>query len=356
MKTHEDKGDFRILFHTAEQRRARVRTSFFRFLAISVATLCMPPSGVKSAKAQAPAMNVASSAQIRALKITVLSTMLADTAGLGEWGFCALVEGDGRRILLDTGAHPETVLQNARDLNIDLSDVKDVILTHNHSDHVGGLMPLRREMMKKNQAALSVAHVSRGIFYSRPSPRGEQNEMIGIRKDYEAIGGKCIEHTEGFDIFPGAWLSGPVPRKYPERNWSPGGKVQTPSGLVEDNIPEDQSLVLNTSRGLVVLTGCGHAGIINILTCAKQRFPNQPVYGVVGGLHLFAASDEKLNWTGDKLRDFKVANLLGAHCTGIEAVYRLRERAGLTRQSAVVGSVGSVFTLGEGIRPGMLAK
>jgi len=271
-------------------------------------------------------------------------------------GFSALVEADDHRILLDTGGHPETVLQNARDLNIDLSDVSDAILTHNHGDHVGGLIPLRREMMKKNPAALSVAHVSRGIFYSRPSPKGEQNEMIGIRKDYEASGGKCIEHAEGFDIFPGAWLTGPVPRKYPERNWSPDGKVQTPSGLVEDNIPEDQSLVLNTSRGLVVLTGCGHAGIINILTYAKQRFPNQPVYGVVGGLHLFAASDEQLNWTGDKLKEFKVANLLGAHCTGIEAVYRLRERAGLTRKSAIVGSVGSMFTLGEGIHAGMLAK
>jgi len=335
-----------------------MRTPFRCLISISaVAALCIPAIGLKSAKAQAPATSVASSAQISALKITVLSTMLVgDTSGLGEWGFSALVEGDGRRILLDTGNHPETVLQNVRDLKIDLSDVKDVILTHNHWDHVGGLMPLRREMMKKNKAALSVAHVGRGIFYSRPSPEGEQNQMIAIRKDYEASGAKCIEHAEAFDIFPGAWVTGPVPRKYPERTWSPGGKVNTPSGLVEDNIPEDQSLVLNTSRGLVVLTGCGHAGIINILTYAKQRFPNQPVYGVVGGLHLFAASDEQLNWTGDKLRDFKVANLLGAHCTGIEAVYRLRERAGLTRQTAVVGSVGSVFTLGEGIRPGMLAK
>jgi 7,8-dihydropterin-6-yl-methyl-4-(beta-D-ribofuranosyl)aminobenzene 5'-phosphate synthase len=217
-------------------------------------------------------------------------------------------------------------------------------------------MPLRREMMRNNSAALSVAHVSRGIFYSRPSPKGEQNEMIAIRKDYEASGGKCIKHAEGFDIFPGAWLTGPVPRKYPERNSSPGDKVQTPSGLVEDNIPEDQSLVLDTSQGLVVLTGCGHAGIINILSYSKERFPKEPVYAVIGGLHLFAASDEQLNWTGDKLKEFRVANLLGAHCTGIEAVYRLRERAGLTRKSAVVGSVGSTFTLGEGIRTGRLAK
>ena len=334
--------------------------SHFRFLIAfaAVAALSGPAIGPQPAKAQAPAASAANpAAQIRALKVTVLSTMLVgDSRGLGEWGFSALVEADGHRILLDTGAHPETVLQNARDLNIDLSDVKEVILTHNHWDHVRGLMTLRREMMKKNPAALSVAHVGRGIFYSRPSPKGESNDMIAIRQEYEASGGKIIEHSEGVEIFPGAWLTGPVPRKYPERNWSVSGKVQTPNGLVEDNIPEDQSLVLNTPQGLVVVTGCGHAGIVNILTYAAAEFPNQPVYGIVGGLHLFAASDEQLNWTGDELKEFRVANLIGAHCTGIEAVYRLRERAGLTRKSAVVGSVGSTFTLAEGIHPGALAK
>jgi len=114
--------------------------------------------------------------------------------------------------------------------------------------------------------------------------------------------------------------------------------------------------VLNTPQGLVVVTACGHAGIVNILTYAEEKYPNQPVYGIVGGLHLYAASDEQLNWTGDKLKEFKVANLLGAHCTGIEAVYRLRQRIGLTRKSAVVGTVGSTFTLADGIRTGVLAK
>ena len=296
-------------------------------------------------------------AQIHALKITLLSTMLVgDVAGLGEWGFSALIEADSHHVLLDTGAHPDTVLQNARDLNIDLSDVKEVILTHNHADHVGGLMTLRREMMKRDPSALSVVHVARGIFYSRPTRKGEDNEMVGLKKEYEATGGKFIEHEDAAEIFPGAWLTGPVPRKYPERNWSVSGKVQTPAGLVEDNIPEDQSLVLDTPEGLVVVTGCGHAGIVNILTFARQEFPNQSVQAIIGGLHLFPATDEQLNWTADKLKEFRVANLMGAHCTGIEAVYRIRGRLALPRASAVVGTVGASFVLGEGIHPGSLAK
>lgn len=330
----------------------------FRSLAacIAFAAFCLLLTSPLTA-ADVPAHTADPTKQIHSLKITILSTMLVgDTTGIGEWGFSALVEADGHRVLVDTGLHPETVLQNARDMNIDLSDVREVILTHNHGDHVGGLLTLRRELMKKNPGALSIAHVGKGIFYSRPLPDREDNMMIAIRRDYEALGGKFIEHNDWAEIFPGATLTGPVPRKYPEHNWSVAIKVQTPDGLVEDNIPEDQSLVLNTPQGLVVITGCGHAGIVNILTYTSAKFPDRPVYGVVGGLHLYPLTDEQLDWTADKMKDFHVVNLLGAHCTGIEAVYHLRQRAGLTRKSAVVATVGSTFTLSEGIIPGELAK
>jgi 7,8-dihydropterin-6-yl-methyl-4-(beta-D-ribofuranosyl)aminobenzene 5'-phosphate synthase len=325
---------------------------------VAVVALFLP---LVSAPADAQGAAVATAqnppAQVHALKVTVLSTMLVgDPAGVGEWGFSALVEADGHRVLLDTGGHPDTVLQNARDLKIDLSDVQEVILTHNHWDHVSGLITIRKEMMKKNSSALSRVHVARGMFYSRPSPHGEQNQMIALKKEYEATGGKFIEHDQGAEIFPGAWLTGPVPRKYPEHNWSSTGKVQTPDGLVEDSIPEDQSLVLNTPQGLIVTTGCGHAGIVNILTFAHEKFPDEPVQAIIGGLHLFPASDQQLDWTADKLKEFKVANLVGAHCTGIEAVYRIREKLALPRAAAVVGSVGSTYVLGEGIHPGVLAK
>jgi 7,8-dihydropterin-6-yl-methyl-4-(beta-D-ribofuranosyl)aminobenzene 5'-phosphate synthase len=293
--------------------------------------------------------------QVKTLKVTILSTMLADQ-GIGEWGFSALVEADGHRVLVDTGFHPETVLQNAKDLGVDLSTVTDVILTHNHDDHVGGLMTLRRELMKKNPSALSRAYVAKGIFYSRPSAKGEDNTMIAIKKEYEATGGKFIEHDHAEEIFPGAWLTGPVPRVYPERNWSVSGKVETPAGLIEDSIPEDQSLVINTAQGLILISGCGHAGVINTLTMARGEFPNEPVYAILGGFHLFPATDVQLDWTADKLKGFGTSYLLGAHCTGIESVYRIRQRLGLPRGSAVVASVGATFVLGEGIHPGRIAQ
>jgi 7,8-dihydropterin-6-yl-methyl-4-(beta-D-ribofuranosyl)aminobenzene 5'-phosphate synthase len=328
-----------------------------RVIGIALVLLALSLAHAHASQSSAPGVENARAAQIHALKVTVLSTMLVgDTTGIGEWGFSALVVADGHRVLLDTGGHADTVLENARDLKIDLSDVQDVILTHNHWDHVSGLLTLRKEMMKKNPAALSRVYVARGIFYSRPSLEGEKNPVIALKKEYEATGGKFIELDKASEIFPGAWLTGPVPRKHPEHNWSSTGKVETPAGLVEDTIPEDQSLVLNTPEGLVVITGCGHAGIVNILTFSREQFPNEPVQAVIGGLHLFPASDQQLDWTADKLKEFNVQNLLGAHCTGIEAVYRLRDRLVLPRSSAVVGSVGSSFILGEGIQPGPLAK
>ena len=84
--------------------------------------------------------------------------LVGEPSALGEWGFSALVEADGHRILLDTGAHPDTVATNARNLKIDLSGIHEVILTHNHSDLVAGLLTLRREWVKKDPAAMSTVH------------------------------------------------------------------------------------------------------------------------------------------------------------------------------------------------------
>ena len=137
----------------------------------------------------------ASRDRVHALKITILSTMLADGAELGEWGFSALVEVDGHRILFDTGAHADVVAKNVKTLGIDLTTVPDVVLSHSHSDHVGGLLTLREAVLaEKAPAGLARAHVGEGIFYSRLSaaPPLEGNPMVLIKSQYEATGGKFI--------------------------------------------------------------------------------------------------------------------------------------------------------------------
>ncbi len=83
-------------------------------------------------------------------------------------------------------------------------------------------------------------------------------------------GGVFIEHKGPFEISPGVWLLGPVPRVHPERNFSTPGRVQTPAGPVEDNVPEDTAVVINAASGLIVISGCGHAGIVNTVGVRTQ--------------------------------------------------------------------------------------
>jgi 7,8-dihydropterin-6-yl-methyl-4-(beta-D-ribofuranosyl)aminobenzene 5'-phosphate synthase len=297
--------------------------------------------------------------QVQALKITILSTMLADgETELGEWGFGALVEVDGHRILFDTGAHPDVVLKNARALKIDLTTVPEVVLSHNHWDHVGGLLTLRHSVFARAPGALSRVHVGLGIFYPRTSfnPGIEDNPALLLKPEYERTGGLFITHDHPVQLYPGVWLTGPVPRKYPEHNWSGSGRVKTPAGWVEDNIPEDQALVFDTAQGLVVLVGCGHAGIVNTVEYARSFIRPTRILAIVGGVHLFAASDETLDWTGRKLAGLGVDNFMGAHCTGLETVYRFRPLLGLDRHHAVVAAVGSSFDLASGIDPLNIAQ
>ncbi len=306
--------------------------------------------------APALAQSVGTGHKVASLEIKILSTMLADE-GFGEWGFAALVEVDGRRILFDTGANEDTVQRNLRAMKLDLSDVEMVILSHNHDDHTTGLLPLRRQFAAKSPKALSKVYGGTGIFYPRITPGGQLSDrMAGVKRDYEATGGSIIEVSKPIEILPGVWLTGPVPRVHPERNWSSVGKVRTSAGDVEDTVPEDMTLVFQTAQGPVYLFGCGHAGVINTLEHARKTIDPAPVKAVIGGLHLFAADDQHLAWTAAQLKGFGVQQLLGAHCTGIESVYRIRDLVGLTRQTCMVGAVGAGYSLAKGITPGRIAK
>jgi 7,8-dihydropterin-6-yl-methyl-4-(beta-D-ribofuranosyl)aminobenzene 5'-phosphate synthase len=312
------------------------------------------------AKGEQPAL-------VSELKVTTLSTMLTEFRGVGEWGFAALVEADGHSVLFDTGARPDTVLKNAEELGIDLTGVDHVILTHNHWDHTGGLVTLRRAMKSKNATALRQTHVGKGIFLPRsidaeavsalpPIPRELLVDIRDVRDAYEALEGRFVVHEKPHELFPGVWITGPIPRVHPEKNWTPFMSIKKGDTLVEDTIPEDQALVINTSYGVVVIAGCGHAGIVNTMEYARSIVNATKVHAVLGGFHLMSLTDDKIEWTGDKMRELGVGHVIGAHCTGINAVAGLRKAGNLSRETAAVGTVGSTFTLGEGIQRGLLNR
>ena len=287
------------------------------------------------------------------LKVTTLSTMLVNGKGVGEWGYSALIEVDGKKILFDTGSRPETVLNNAKELGIDLSDVEDVFLSHNHWDHTGGLLTLRRELKKHNPDALKRIHVGAGIFSKRVN---SDNTILATKEALKGDNVEFIVYSKPHELYPGVWITGPIQRIHDERNWSGNGKIETELGTIEDTIPEDQSLAIDTKDGFVLISGCGHAGLVNTLEHIRANIDEEEVFAIIGGFHLVRASDKQLIWTAGKLKEFGVSKIIGSHCTGINALYSIKESLGLNRGDAVVGSVGDSYTIEAGIKAGILAR
>lgn len=293
--------------------------------------------------------------------VTVLTTNTADGGGTqGEWSFSAWVAVGERRFLFDTGWSPDNVLMNAEKLGIDLSAAEDLVLSHHHQDHTGGLETLRRELAQRNPAALSRIHVAPGIFASRPLPDGgERNPMVALRARIEATGARFIVHGQPAEIAPGVWVTGPVPRVHAETNYPVGPDrvlVQDDGRRVPDIVPDSQSMVIVTPQGPIMISGCGHAGLINTLEHVNARISNLPPQAAIGGFHLFAATPEVMSWTSERIAELGLQHFIGAHCTGIESVYEIRALAGFDRDTARVGAIGTRYEAGRGIIPGNINR
>lgn len=290
--------------------------------------------------------------------VTILTTNAADSIGQGEWSFSAWVEVDEKAYLFDTGWSPRNVLTNAEALGIDLSAAEDLILSHHHDDHTGGLETLRAELTKRNPKALSRIHVAKGIFTPRPRDGGERNSMVAMKKRIEDTGARFFVYDRPTEIAPNVWVTGPVPRTHDEKNYpmGPDWMMQQGNTTVADNVPESQSLVVVAADGPIVISGCGHAGLINTLEHVHAQVSRQSPQAAIGGFHLYAASDETLQWTAERLASMELGYFLGSHCTGFESVFRIRDIAGMTRERARVGAIGTKFISGKGMKPGLINR
>lgn len=286
-------------------------------------------------------------------EITILSTMVANFTGVGEWGFSALIESDGAPILFDTGFKAETVLTNATLLGKDLSGVETVILTHFHTDHTGGLLTLREVFKEKNAKAFSVVFVGKGFFtqrfgvdgtpvYSLPNPGFTRTfkDPAVFKAAAEEAGIRFVVVEGPTEIAPGMVLTGPIARVHDEKNVGAGFFLKEGEKLVPDTVPESQVLGVKTPKGWMLISGCGHAGIINASEKLRE-IDNQPVYMGVGGFHLFRATDETISWTADKLKKFGLKKMVGAHCTGAHATATIAQTLDLPRRSVSIGAIGT---------------
>lgn len=292
------------------------------------------------------------------VEVTILSSNLANGAAVGEWGLSAFVEVDGNCVLFDAGRYPDTVLRNAEVLGVDLSCTTDVVLSHFHFDHTTGLIPLIENLRTVSSDAIQRVHVAEGFFNQRRAPAGSgirENQMIRERSIIEDLGVEFVVHAEATEIFPAVWVSGPVERRHPETNYGTAIEVSYFDRWVRDFLPESQALVIRTEEGPIVLLGCGHSGVVNALSQIQDQIQDEAIHALMGGLHLFNATDDTLQWTGEMLKDIGVENLMAGHCTGIEPLMRLRASLDLDRRTAVVGAVGSRFVLGEGVHPTAIA-
>jgi 7,8-dihydropterin-6-yl-methyl-4-(beta-D-ribofuranosyl)aminobenzene 5'-phosphate synthase len=283
------------------------------------------------------------------VRITILSTMLADMKGKGEWGFSALVEVDSVKLLFDTGKHPELVLENAKALDINLAGIERLVLSHNHLDHTGGV----ERLLKEFPSSFAQVYIATGFF--TPKLLNGQTPMKSFdSSSYVRSGGTFTVISSFHELLPGIYLTGPVPRIHDEENYPKTTMVKTAGGTKVDIVEEDMSLVINTSKGLVLLSGCGHAGIVNTLEQVRKNFPGKKVIAAIGGFHLLETDETKLTWTANEIKKAGVEYFVGAHCTGLNSVYKIRQIVGFSPAKCLIGSVGMVFDLQKGIKTGWL--
>jgi 7,8-dihydropterin-6-yl-methyl-4-(beta-D-ribofuranosyl)aminobenzene 5'-phosphate synthase len=270
-------------------------------------------------------------------KVTILSENSVVKAGalIAEHGFSALVERGGEKILFDTG-QGYALFHNARIMGLDLGRVRKIVLSHGHDDHTGGLAELLRDGSPRDLYAHPDIFNPRSYMVPDASP-----VPIGIpytRAYLEGLGARFHLSGKPQDIAPGIMTTGEVARRTRFETGDPTLIVGCEPGGGIDPLLDDLSLVVEGESGLLVLLGCAHAGLINILNHVRGMFPEKPVRAVVGGTHLGFSSEEQMAATIEAIAQMGVGKVGASHCTGLDGSARLREALGESFFFAGVGA------------------
>lgn len=243
---------------------------------------------------------------------------------LAEHGLAIFLETDRGNYLLDTG-QGKAVVNNALALGIDLRTIKGVILSHHHWDHTGGLA-----RVLDLKGAVDV-HAHPHLFKESYSVSGDKVRYIGVphpRPLLEAKGARFVFGDQFREIEPGLWLTGEVPRRTDYERGDEKQVLKSLQGYVRDDLRDDQSVVVETEKGLFIILGCCHAGLINTLSYILEKMGRRPIHAVIGGTHLGPVSDEQREKSIDALKTFAIERIGVSHCTGLKTAARLAAEFG----------------------------
>jgi len=232
-----------------------------------------------------------------------------------EHGLSILIEKDSKKILFDTGA-TDAFLVNAKRMNINLSDLDFVVLSHGHDDHSGGLRYLVDYFA--NKINLIACH---DIFIQRFDNDGEFG--LPLSKEQLEENFNAIYCSEPYFLTENIVFLGKIPRKNDFE-----GKVNVGWNLLTkkpDYVYDDSALAIKLDDGIVVVTGCSHSGILNICDYAKKVLNTDKIISIIGGLHLKDSSIEHINTTSTYLKRLNLKSLHACHCTGLVAQEILKQ-------------------------------
>ena len=275
------------------------------------------------------------------MELTVLvdNHTLIDRYFRGEPGLSFFIQDGTFRMLFDVG-YSDLFLRNAQKMGLDLRSLDTVALSHGHLDHTWGLDPLIRffsEMTNEgvaHQRPRIVAHPETLVSVSHPD-FGEFGSLISqerLRKHFTL----SLSRDPQWLTDRLVWL-GEIPRNNDFEGYLRFGKKE--GAIHEDRVPDDSALAFQTDRGLVIITGCAHAGVCNICERAKDVCNTGRILDIVGGLHLMKPSPRQLAGTLDYLKNQGLEGLHACHCTDLPSKIALNGMVALTE----VG-VGSRFS------------
>ncbi len=254
--------------------------------------------------------------------VTVIVDNISTQGIEGEWGLSLLAETGGKKILVDAGAS-NLFLENMDKLGIDVRDIDYAVLSHAHYDHANGMPAF---FMNNDKARLYVRDRVEADCYAK---KGFFRKYIGIPKKMLKDYSDRIEKVSGdYMITNGVYL---IPHKTSGLDELGKNELmfrRMNRRWVPDDFSHEQSLVLETDKGLVIINSCSHGGAANIINEIQSTFPDKKVFGLIGGFHLFNKKEEMIRDLAGKIRNTGIEYICTGHCTKNRAYEILKDELG----------------------------